>query len=117
MRVVYQIEAGAESPADARRIVAGELGRFVQETRLDDLKLLISELVTGRVRRDLPGSSDALLLDLQAQDVIRCSIQDTGPPELPDSFAARILDHLADRWGMTRRGEITQLWFEAQLAS
>lgn len=116
MRVVYQIAAGSESPRDARRIVAGELGRFVSAPALDDLKLLISDLVTGRVDPSRDAPADALVLDCHAQDLIRCSVLDTSPARLPDRLSTRILDHLADRWGVTRRGHTTQVWFEVGLA-
>ena len=118
MRVIYRIDAGFASPRDARRIIARELGRFVSAARLDDLKLLISELVTGRVPsdgHDPPASG--LVLDFHAEDVIRCSVRDTGPAQFPNRLSAGILDLLSDRWGMTTRGDTTQLWFEAGLGS
>jgi len=117
LRVVYQISAGAGSPYDARRIVHGELGRFVGSDHLEDLKLLISEIVTDRVSQQPDGEDGdgGFVLDLEAGDGIRCSILDGGPPCVPDTLSSQILDLLADRWGVTRRGGTTQVWFEAGL--
>jgi hypothetical protein len=124
LRVAYRIDASVESPSDARRIVSGELSRFVPPWRLEDVKLMVSELVTGRVtqfegegeregERD-PSGRTGLTLDVEAQEVIRCTITDHGPAALPSGWALHILDSLADRWGLERDRDSTRVWFETE---
>jgi hypothetical protein len=120
LRVVYRIAPGLEGPRAARRIISGELSAFVPRRRLEDLKLLISELVSGRVTergQALPQPEEdqapALTLDLEAQEVVRCTIIDpAGASGLPSAWSGRILDLLADRWGLVHEGTGTRIWFE-----
>jgi hypothetical protein len=124
LRAVHHIPAGAAGPRQARRIISGEVARLVDPSRLEDLKLMITELVGGRIRQRVgrQGASAApsgrrgnLVLDLQAHDVIRCTVVDSGPAGLPSECSMRILDLLASRWGMVRDRGATRLWFEAEL--
>jgi hypothetical protein len=122
LRVAYRIAAGVESPSDARRIVSGELERFVPDWRLEDVKLMVSELVTGRVCHrqgdaawlDDTVQAESLTLDVEAREVIRCTITDRGPAILPSRWAVHILDSLADRWGLVRDRDATRVWFEME---
>lgn len=103
----------------ARRIVTGELSPFVPRRRLEDLKLLISELVSGRViqRAQAPPTAEdeqapALTIDIEAQEVVRCTVIDPGTSGLPSARTARILDLVADRWGLVHDAAATRIWFE-----
>lgn len=121
LRVAYRISGGNRAPGEARRIISRELGRLVGTRRTEDLKLLVTELVNGRLRDrhdprpTRPGTSEPMVLSVEAEGVIRCSVADEGPAELPSEWSMRILDLLATRWGVSRDRDSTRLWFEAEL--
>jgi len=58
--VIYRIEVASTGPRVARGIVAAELSGHVRERKLDDLKLLVSELITHRVRQGRAGETITL---------------------------------------------------------
>jgi anti-sigma regulatory factor (Ser/Thr protein kinase) len=120
VRTLYKIEAQSEGPAKARRIIAEELSALLSPSELDDMKLLVSELVTngivhGRNQEDIP-----VMLDLCVNGNIRCAVKDEG-----SGFFARVrddgrrggwglglLEQLSDRWGMQCSPRRTEVWFE-----
>ncbi len=120
LRALYRISARADGPARAREIVTSELSACVRRSILDELKLLVSELVTNSVLHGQAGDNDTIVLDLDVNAEIRCAILDHG-----SGFAARaeraagrrgwglqLVELLADRWGVTRTAEGTCVWFE-----
>jgi anti-sigma regulatory factor (Ser/Thr protein kinase) len=119
VRALYKIEAQPEGPAKARRIIAEELSARLSARELEDVKLMVSELVTngivhGRQEDDVP-----IMLDLCVNGDIRCAVLDHGP-----GFAARarepasqgwglcLVEQLSDRWGMQCSPRRTEVWFE-----
>ena len=112
VRVIYRIEAGADCPAVARGIVSSEFSGHVRPTKLDELRLLISELVTHRVQNGV--EHETITLDLCAAPTVRCEVTDQGPPVLPDGWGRSFLDQFAGCWGVTRSREGTSTWFETE---
>ncbi len=110
VRVIYRIEAGADCPAIARGIVSSEFSGYVRPRKLDELRLLISELVTHRLRHGV--EHETITLDLCAAPIVRCGVIDSGPPALPGGWGRSFLDQLAGCWGVTRSSEGTSTWFE-----
>jgi anti-sigma regulatory factor (Ser/Thr protein kinase) len=122
VRTLYKIEPRPEGPAQARRIIAEELSSRVPAATLDEVKLMVSELVSDGIvharRRSAP-----VMLDLRVNGDILCRVLDHGP-----GFAARVqeagqrgwglrvVEQLADRWGMRCSRQWTEVWFERQLA-
>ena len=113
LRVIYRIEVASTGPCVARGIVAAELSEHVRKRTLDEFKLLVSELVTHRVRSGRPG--ETLTLDLQAGETVRCGVIDEGPVGLPSELGLKLVDRLATRWGVTRERQRTHTWAEARL--
>ena len=120
VRALYKIDAQPEGPAQARRIIAEELSTVLSPNELDDVKLMVSELVTnGIVHGGLEGNDVPVLLDVRINGDIRCAVLDDGP-----GFAARVREHdsggwglrlveqLSDRWGMQVSPRRTEVWFE-----
>jgi anti-sigma regulatory factor (Ser/Thr protein kinase) len=119
VRALYKIEPQPEGPAQARRIIAEELESRVPATVLDDVKLMVSELVTngivhGSTEPDLP-----LMLDLLVNGEIRCRVLDhghgfapSGRNEGPGGWGLQVVGQLADRWGMHCSPQQTEVWFE-----
>jgi anti-sigma regulatory factor (Ser/Thr protein kinase) len=101
----------------ARQVVKQRWGAVLARDTLDDVLLVVSELVTNAV---LHGAGD---IDLRLAFDGRCvsgEVSDEGAHlsqalRLHDRDAAggqglRLVEHLADRWGMHER--IARVWFE-----
>jgi hypothetical protein len=112
VRVIYRIEAGTDCPGVARGIVSSELSGYVAPSKLDELLLLISELVTHRVQNGV--DRETITLDLCAAPIVRCGVVDDGPLVLPRGWGRSFLDQLARCWGVTRSRERTSTWFETE---
>jgi hypothetical protein len=110
--VIYRIEVANDGPRIARGIVAAELSERVRTQTLERLKLLVSELVTHRIRTGRAG--EMITLELRAADTVRCGVIDDGPVTLPRGLGMTLVDRLATRWGVSRDRErhCTQIWAE-----
>jgi anti-sigma regulatory factor (Ser/Thr protein kinase) len=116
-----QFRRGPGAPAQARTAVAEWLGGTVDRSALDDVKLLVSELVTNAVRHPRNNGSIGLEVRVDGRR-IRVEVTDPGegfrkprigsPP--PDALGGRgllIVDRIATAWGVTP-GRPTRVWFE-----
>jgi anti-sigma regulatory factor (Ser/Thr protein kinase) len=115
------LESSPESPAIARqalRTLAPELPAPV----LEDIRLLVSELVTNSVRHAGlgPDASIGLRVDVLA-DRIRVEVSDPGPgfqrgeasPSIyqDSGWGLYLVEQVATRWGIELADE-TLVWFE-----
>jgi anti-sigma regulatory factor (Ser/Thr protein kinase) len=105
--------------AAAARAALSALERSVDPVRLDDLRLLVSELVTNSVRH--AQTKDVRLHVTVAGDMVRVEVSDAGrgfspAPQAPGveragGWGLYLVDRLTDRWGVAREG-LTRVWFE-----
>ena len=115
------LDRGPQAPADARGAVAGWLGDEVDHSVLEDVKLLVSELVTNAVLHQGTAGQIEMAVAV-ARGGVRVEVCDPGsgfrkptvgePP--PDSLGGRgllIVDRVASRWGVGP-GPPTRVWFE-----
>jgi serine/threonine-protein kinase RsbW len=122
VRSLYKIDAQPEGPAQARRIIAEELSALLSPRELDDVKLMVSELVTNGIVHGRHEGDAPVMLDLCVNGDIRCAVLDAGP-----SFAERaqqeerrggwglwLVEQLSDRWGMECSLQRTEVWFERE---
>jgi anti-sigma regulatory factor (Ser/Thr protein kinase) len=126
VRALYKIDPQPEAPAEARRIIAEELSSRLSARVLDDIKLMVSELVTNGVVHGGDGAGDAVMLDLSVNGDIRCRILDHGPgfaaglghasPARTGGWGLGLVEQLSDRWGMERSSHRTEVWFERRRA-
>jgi anti-sigma regulatory factor (Ser/Thr protein kinase) len=110
--------AGPTAAAGARAALSA-LERSVDPVRLDDLRLLVSELVTNSVRH--AQTKDVRLRVTVAGDMVRVEVSDAGrgfspAPQAPaveraGGWGLYLVDRLTDRWGVAREG-LTRVWFE-----
>jgi len=96
---------------------------MLSPTELDDVKLMVSELVTNGIVHGAPENGVLLILDLGVNGDIRCAALDHGL-----GFAARVredtrrgrgfrlVEQLSDRWGMVCSLRRTEVWFERNCA-
>lgn len=106
---------------DARTALES-LGEQVSPQTLEDLRLLVSELVTNSVRH--AGLHDSQTIELKvklSEDTVRVEVNDQGSGFEPAPRSAQsdvesgwglyLVSRLSDRWGVTSDG-VTRVWFE-----
>lgn len=124
--VDIRLSRDVRAPALARRSLEALRPR-VNETTLDDVKLLVSELVTNSVRHTGPDPNSWVAVRLRIlSNVIRAEITDPGlgfvrearpaPRDQESGRGLYLVDLISDRWGVERDG-ITRVWFEIRAAA
>ena len=129
-RVIHSFRPHAMAAARARAALDASLDLFsevLDEERLDDLRLLTSELVSNSVRH--AGQSKAAPIHVRVSvtaATVRVAVVDSGPGFDPAPKAIRadddtgwglfLLERLADRWGTDHDGAMT-VWFELDRSS
>ena len=116
-----RLERLPQAPAQARGHVADSLSGRVENAIVEDVKLLVSELVTNAVRHQREHGSIEMTIRV-SRDGVRVEVSDPGtgfakpkvgePP--PDALGGRgllIVERVASRWGVTP-GKPTRVWFE-----
>jgi anti-sigma regulatory factor (Ser/Thr protein kinase) len=120
VRALYKIDPEPEGPAQARRIIADELRARVPDAVLDDVKLMVSELVTNGIVHGSAEGEEPVMLDLLVNGNIRCRVLDQGRgffdgrtrPGGAGGWGLQVVEQLADRWGMQCSPQRTEVWFE-----
>jgi anti-sigma regulatory factor (Ser/Thr protein kinase) len=115
-----RLEARPDSVARARRAI-GDLADLPAHL-LDDLRLMVSELVTNCLRHGRLAPGDPIQVVVDPSDRrIRVEVLSPGhgfrPPELEPTLYSTsgwglfLVSRLADRWGVDSRGG-TRVWLE-----
>lgn len=124
VRAIYRIEPEDDGPARARAIVDKELAPVVPRRTLEELELMVSELVTNGIKFGTKDGNEAVTLDLRIDDHVRCGVISKSPPfrvqdqsAQPERWGLKMVADLADRWGVQRLDERTQVWFETSPAA
>jgi anti-sigma regulatory factor (Ser/Thr protein kinase) len=120
-RIELELDSGPSAAAEARAAV-GVLEGKADPDILDDLRLLLSELVTNAVRH--AGSPHGARIGLAvsiAGEAVRAEVSDAGrgfepsPRDLPrmeaGGWGLHLVDRLATRWGVERTPSV-RVWFE-----
>jgi anti-sigma regulatory factor (Ser/Thr protein kinase) len=115
-----EFEPGASAAGQARAALAALEGR-VDADILDDIRLLVSELVTNSVRHSGADRELVLLTVMTGGDAVRVEVSDGGRGfraserstdlDEPGGWGLHLVDQLADRWGV-ETGRRTRVWFE-----
>jgi anti-sigma regulatory factor (Ser/Thr protein kinase) len=124
IRLDRELPASPEAAREARRAL-GDLAHHVPPDHFDDLRLLVTELVTNSLRHGHLGAGDAIRLVVQLEpSSLRVEVRDPGsgfdvpaPPQTPDlgaGWGLHLLGRIADRWGINGRPS-TCVWFEIDL--
>jgi anti-sigma regulatory factor (Ser/Thr protein kinase) len=111
--------------AEAREALSPLEGRISDET-LEDLRLVVSELVTNSVRHAKLEAEDLIELKVTlGPQKIRLEVTDAGPgfesgfatpgPEQTSGWGLYVVDRLASRWGVSR-DDATRVWVELEPA-
>jgi anti-sigma regulatory factor (Ser/Thr protein kinase) len=120
-RLALTIGGGREAPARARAAL-GALNGTLQDIA-DDVRLLVTELVTNAVIHGGAGPNTPIEMLIEGTPRgVRAQIEHPG-----DGFDARprpedqhyglfLVDQIADRWGVEALGERNRAWFEIRRA-
>jgi anti-sigma regulatory factor (Ser/Thr protein kinase) len=122
--IKVEFESNPAAAAWARNALL-PLDNRVEAVVMEDVKLLVSELVTNSVRHAGMGQSEHVELDVMlCDDTLHVQVADTGsgfePRERtaeatkPGGWGLFLVEKLADRWGVARNS-LTRVWFEIDL--
>jgi anti-sigma regulatory factor (Ser/Thr protein kinase) len=128
--VLHHFKPHARAAAKARAALDASLDLFcdvLDQQRLDDLRLLTSELVSNSVRHGGRSQARPIRVRVSVTDVaVRVAVIDSGPgfdfPPKPiganddGGWGLFLLERLADRWGKDENGTTT-VWFELDRSS
>ena len=118
--LTYSIPGGRQAASEARAVVTEALATRLDDDRLADVRLLVSELVTnGVLHGDALDDDETLTLRIATNAMLHVDVIDHGNGFLPGAltrdpiggWGLRLVEALADRWGVTREGS-TRVWFE-----
>lgn len=115
-----RLNPGREAVPAARKALDG-LSGLLERPVWEDLRLLITEVVTNGVRHGSDRGPVAVSVTV-ADDAIRAEVTDSGrgfsPPEAPmphadgtGGWGLQLVDRVAANWGV-RVGDGTCVWFE-----
>jgi anti-sigma regulatory factor (Ser/Thr protein kinase) len=120
-RIEVEIAAGQHAPAAARSAVERWLSGRVSTRLYDDVRLLVSELVTNSVRHAQLTPDMTIRISVALVDgAVRIEVEDPGDGAIaavaPDrehggGFGLYLVELLAERWGSTNDGN-TCVWAE-----
>lgn len=116
----------ARAPSEARRSLEA-LRHRIDAAVFDDVRLVVSELVTNSVQHEGPDPGSWVNVRLRVSGAaVRGEVINPGPgfhpePRPPEQGQESgrglyLVDRLADRWGVSKNG-VTRVWFEIAASS
>jgi anti-sigma regulatory factor (Ser/Thr protein kinase) len=103
-----------------------QLANLLPSEKLEDVRLVVSELVTNSILHARLSLDDKISLSVTVSDgAVRGSVCDPGSgfrvpseptprPDLSGGWGLPIVETISDRWGV-KRNEDTCVWFEIDL--
>ena len=125
LRLRFELPPDFEAASRAREALE-QLDAHVEEPVLDDMRLLVSELVTNSVRHaDAPPEEPVRVEVSVHEDRVRVSVEDAGngfrprrrTADSPDEggWGLHLVEQVSDRWGVNGEGR-TRVWLELSRA-
>ena len=117
----FLLPAHPSSVAEARQRVAELADGLVDDGRMPDLQLVLSEVVSNAIRH---GSTiEPIVLAVTPKEDFLCvQVTDAGSglaprpratvPDENGGWGFFLIEYLTRRWGMTRENRRTRVWFE-----
>ena len=121
-RIDLKLAPEPKAPLTARRAL-DRLANLLPPAKLEDVRLVVSELVTNSVLHAGLSPKDRIRVVVAVRDgAVRGEIQDPGSgfgvpskpqprPGFSGGWGLPIVDRISDRWGVERNGMIS-VWFE-----
>ena len=120
-QIELDLPAGPDAACAARSAVTQRFRARVAEKAMDDVRLLVTELITNALRHAGLHPGDRVLLRARlADDSMRVEVHDPGrngeveprePKGRGGGYGLFLLEQIAQRWGV-ERGSGTVVWFE-----
>jgi anti-sigma regulatory factor (Ser/Thr protein kinase) len=119
--VKLRLRGGPEAVSLARHSL-NDLEKELGTELFEDMRLLVSELVTNSVRHAVAATESTVMLEVSVrEDLVRCCVSDTGPGFEPaertpeddpaSGWGLFLVEQLSDRWGVDLNAG-TSVWFE-----
>jgi sigma-B regulation protein RsbU (phosphoserine phosphatase) len=123
----FRIAGGPRAPLSARTKLAESLEEQLERPVVDDLRLLVSELVTNCVLHGGAGENAEITVRARLRDgALHTEVCHDGPafvppeedPDLgsPGGLGLFLVEQMASSWGIAERCQ-TCVWFELGLAA
>ena len=120
----YRLPHDTTAAAKARGKVEEELISLLSPHRLDDSRLMVTELVSNAVRHAPSEPDGGIILEIEREPgVVRIIIRDGGShmdlneptfhTQSDGHFGLFVVDRLADEWGFSIDGD-KGVWFEVE---
>lgn len=126
-KATHRIRGGLDGAYRARVILSEILSGLIPERPelQSDLRLLVSELATNSLLHGGVREQDEFVLEIELGEAIRITVTDRGDGFDPEESRRRpatvggygliLVERIADRWGVTRDGGATSVWFELDM--
>ena len=121
VRESVSLPATSASVSAARAWLATCCSDLVAPDRLDALVLVLSEVVTNAIRHG-DSAGDVVVAATPKDEFLCVQVTDGGVGFVPNpgamasdsngGFGLFLVERLTRRWGMTREGRRTRVWFE-----
>ncbi len=121
------LDAAPESVGEARERLSAIAEHVVEDSRLPDLMLVISEVVSNAVRHGSLEGEPVLLAVPPKEGYLCVQVTDSGAglaprprataPDEDGGFGFFLIEQLTKRWGFTRENSRTRVWFEFGFAA
>jgi anti-sigma regulatory factor (Ser/Thr protein kinase) len=119
--ILISLPANASSATTARSEVTRRLAERITSGALDDVRLLLTELITNSLRHGGMTADDEIGVRAELSDgTVRIEVHDPGrdgPPEVRTpvppggGYGLFLVDRLTNQWGVDRR-DGTTVWAE-----
>ena len=117
----FRLEPQPASVAEARRQVSALAEPLVEESRMGDLQLVLSEVISNAIRHG--STTSPITLTVTPKPEFLCvQVTDAGSglaptpratvPDEHGGWGFFLIEFLSRRWGMTREDRHTRVWFE-----
>ena len=120
-RATRTLEAEPGAVSEARRWAAAVTRGLLDGDQAQNLRLIVSELVTNALRHGADGARIDLAVTPKPE-FLCVQVTDDGPGLAPrpraletednGGFGLFFVEQLARRWGVTRENRRTRVWFE-----
>jgi anti-sigma regulatory factor (Ser/Thr protein kinase) len=124
--LLLELPASTDSVGLARHALHG-LSETLPSPVFEDLRLLVSELLTNSIRHTGLGKADLIQLQVtRSPGIVRVEVTDNGPgfskeparplSERESGWGLFLVEQISDRWGLSVDHETT-VWFELDIAN
>jgi anti-sigma regulatory factor (Ser/Thr protein kinase) len=123
---VHHFACEPASVPEARRLAANIAGAYLDEPQVRAFELVVSEVISNAVRHAGVPDEPIRLAVTPKEGYICVQVTDSGPGLVPrpgalesdddGGFGLFIVEQLTRRWGVTREGKRTRVWFELDYA-